>query len=148
MLFYMGNLAPLFSGEPPPEPCTVAKALKGPYAPKWNEAMDTMMHTLMERGTWELTELLECKTPVGVKWVFKVKTNTDGSLDKFKVRLVVKGFTHIEREGFYQIFALVSDYTTTRMLLAVAAVRKHAISGCEKRIPVWRHRRSHIHEAA
>ena len=62
-----------------------------------------------------------------MKWVFKIKTNADGSLDKFKVRLVAKGFTQIEGEGFYQIFATVSEYTTERMLLAVAAVRKHAI---------------------
>ena len=125
--FYMGNLAALFSIELPPEPRTVAEALKGPYAPKWKEAMDTEMHTLMERGTWELTELPAGKKPVGVKWVFKVKTNADGSLDKFKARLVAKGFTQIEGEDFYQIFAPVSDYTTARMLLAVAAVRKHAI---------------------
>jgi hypothetical protein len=125
--FYMGNLAAFFSGELPPEPHTVAEALKGPYAPKWKEAMDTEMNTLMERGTWELTELPPGKKPVGVTWVFKVKTNADGSLDKFKARLVAKGFTQIEGEDFYQIFAPVSDYTTARMLLAVAAVRKHAI---------------------
>ena len=34
---------------------TLARALKGPYAPKWKAGMDTEMHTLMERDTWELT---------------------------------------------------------------------------------------------
>ena len=127
MSFYMGNLKALFTGDLPPEPRTVDEALSGPYADKWKEAMDQEMHTLLERGTWELTELPPGKKPVGVKWVFKVKTNADGIMEKFKARLVAKGFTQIEGEDFYQIFAPVSDYTTARMLLAVAAVRKHAI---------------------
>ena len=50
--------------------------------------MDTEMNTLMERGTWELTELPAGKKLVGVKLVFKMKTNAAGSLDKFEARLV------------------------------------------------------------
>ena len=119
MAFYMGNLRALFSGELPPEPRTADEALTGPYAEQWKKAMDTEMQTLLERGTWELTELPPGKKPVGVKWVFKIKTNAHGSLDKFKACLVAKGFTQIEGEDFFQIFAPVSDYTTARMLLAV-----------------------------
>jgi hypothetical protein len=125
--FYIGNLSALFTGDLPPEPRTVEEALSGPNADKWKAAMDQEMHTMLERGTWELTELPPSKKHVGLRWVFKIKTNADGSLEKFKARLVAKGFTHIEGEDFYQIFAPVSDYTTVRMLLAVAAVRKHAI---------------------
>ena len=95
MAFYMGNLKAIFSGELPPEPRTTDEALRGPYAEQWKKAMDTEMQTLLERGTWELTELPPGKKPVGVKWVFKIKTNADGSLDKFKARLVAKGFTQI-----------------------------------------------------
>ena len=62
-----------------------------------------------------------------MKWVFKVKTDANGSFDKFKARLVAKGFTRILAEDFFQIFAPMSDYTTSRMLLSVAAVRKHTI---------------------
>ena len=57
--------------------------------------MDTEIQTLLERGTWELTELPPGEKTVGVKWVFKIKTNVDGSLDKFKTRLIAKGFTQI-----------------------------------------------------
>ena len=100
----------------PPEPNTASEALSGPYAEKWKEAMDTEMQTLLERGTWELTQLRPGKKPVGVKWVFKIKTNSDRSREKFKARLVAKGFTQIEGEDFHQIFTPVSDYTTARML--------------------------------
>ena len=55
-----------------------------------------------------VSRIVEGKKPVGVKWVFKVKTNADGSLDKFKALLVFKGFTQIDGEDFYLIFAPVS----------------------------------------
>ena len=89
--------------------------------------MNTEMHTLMERGTRKLTELLASKKPIGVTWIFQVKTNADGSLNKFKARLVAKGFIHIKGEDIYLIFALVSDCTIARMLLVVAGVKKHAM---------------------
>ena len=74
-----------------------------------------------------VSRIVEGKKLVGVKWVFNVKTNADGSIDKFKALLVAKGFTQIHGEDFYQIIAPMSDYTTARMLLAITAVRKHAI---------------------
>ena len=55
--FYMGNVSALFLGELPSEPQTVEEALTGPYAPKWKQIMDAVMQTLLERGTWDVTEL-------------------------------------------------------------------------------------------
>ena len=57
MPFYMGNLRALFSGEQPPKPRTAEEAMIGPYADQWKVAMDTEMQTLLEQGSWELTEL-------------------------------------------------------------------------------------------
>ena len=108
----------------PSDPKSVEEALSGPHSKEWKKAMDKEIETLVERGTWELTELPKGKKPVGVKWVLKVKTNADGSLDKFKARLVAKGFTQIEGHDFYSTFAPVSDFTTARMFLSIAAVKK------------------------
>ena len=107
----------------PPEPSTLKEALTGPYADKWKEAMDAEMAALVERGTWELVDLPPDKSTVGVKWVFKIKTNADGSLSRFKARLVAKGFSQIYGNDFYETFAPVSDFTTARSFLAVAAAR-------------------------
>ena len=85
------------------------------------------MQTRLKQRTWELAKHPPWKKPVGVKWVFKMKTETEGSLDKFQARLVAKGFTHIEGENFFKIFAPVSYYTTARMVLIVAVVKKYAI---------------------
>ena len=103
--------------------------------------MNTEIHTLMERGILELTKL-----PTSKKWVFKVKTNADGSLDKFKALLVAKGFTQIEGEDFYKIFTPVSDKTAYRMLLTIATVWKHAIIQMDVRNAVLCGR-SDIHKA-
>ena len=108
----------------PKEPSTVKEALNGPHANDWKKAMDAEMATLTERGTWELVELPKGQRPVGVKWVFKVKTNADGSIERFKARLVAKGFTQVHMQDYFETYAPVSDYTTARLLLAVVAVKQ------------------------
>ena len=57
--------------------------------------MDAEMKTLIEHNTWELVELPSLHRPAGVKWVFKIKTNADGSLEKLKACLVGKGFLQV-----------------------------------------------------
>ena len=57
--------------------------------------MDAEMATLIERGKWELVELPKGQRSVGVKWVFKVKKNAHGSMERFKARLVAKGLTQV-----------------------------------------------------
>ena len=106
------------------EPSTAKEALNGPHAEEWKKAMDAEMATLTERGTWELVELHKGQRPVGVKWVFKIKTNADGSTEHFKARLVAKGFTQVHMQDYFETYAPVSDYTTARLLLAVVAVKQ------------------------
>ena len=58
----------------------------------WEKAMDEEMATLYGNGTWELVSLPEGKKLIGCKWVYKVKHNSDGSISRYKGRLVAKGF--------------------------------------------------------
>ena len=51
------------------------------------------MTTLKKNGAWELASLSERKKPVGCKWVFTGKQKADGIVERYKVRLVAKGFT-------------------------------------------------------
>ena len=51
------------------------------------------MKSLQESEVWELVELPTDRKPVGSKWVFKVKTDEDGNVERFKARLVAQGFT-------------------------------------------------------
>ena len=54
--------------------------------------MDEKMTALDESATWKLVKLPKEKNPIGCKWVYKVKHNTDGNVSRYKARLVSKGY--------------------------------------------------------
>jgi len=61
------------------------------------------------------------KRSIGVKWVYRIKLNADGFINKYKARLVVKGYAQVFGVDFSETFALVARLDTIRMLLALAA---------------------------
>ncbi|CAI7920656.1 unnamed protein product, partial [Closterium sp. NIES-53] len=64
------------------------------------------------------------KTILTGKWVFRIKTKADGTIEKFKARWVVRGFDQEQGRDFTETFAPVSRHTSHRILLAVAAMKK------------------------
>jgi hypothetical protein len=58
---------------------------------------------------------------MGCKWVFKKKLRSYGTIDKYKVRLVAKGYTQKEGEDFFDTYSPISRLTTIRVLLSLAA---------------------------
>ena len=55
--------------------------------------MNDEMEALQKNSIWELVPLLEGKKIVGCRWIFTIKLNPDGSINRYKVRLAVKGYT-------------------------------------------------------
>ena len=68
--------------------------------------MKDEMDSLLKNKTWELTTLPEGKKALQNKWVYRVKTEHDGS-KRFKARLVVKGFQQKKGIDYFEIFSLV-----------------------------------------
>nr|GMC69250.1 Retrovirus-related Pol polyprotein from transposon TNT 1-94 [Ipomoea batatas] len=58
----------------------------------WLKAMDEEIRAIEKNGTWELTELPPGQKPIGVKWVYRTKYKSNGDIDRFKERLVAKGY--------------------------------------------------------
>jgi hypothetical protein len=54
--------------------------------------MSEELAVLDRQGTWDLVPLPSHTVPITSKWVFKVKTKYDGSIERYKARLVVQGF--------------------------------------------------------
>ena len=72
----------------------------------WIEAMGKGMHYFLQHQSYEpVPPLLGCHL-MGNKWVFKVKTKADGSLDKLKTRLVTLGYTTQEGIDFTEVLLL------------------------------------------
>ena len=65
--------------------------------------------------------------PIGCKWIFKRKYNLDGSVEKYKVRLVAKGFTQKHNIDYFDTFAPVTRISSIRILIALASIYKLVI---------------------
>lgn len=89
--------------------------------PKWIAAMQEELNMIEKNQTWELVSRPQHKNVIGVKWVFRTKLNADGSINKHKARLVVKGYAQVFGVDFYETFAPVARLDTIRFVLALAA---------------------------
>ncbi|XP_016690648.1 uncharacterized protein [Gossypium hirsutum] len=74
-----------------------------------------------EKKTWELVDRPLDRKIIGVRWVFRTKLNPDGSVNKFKARLVLKGYAQVFRVDYSETFALVVRLNTVRLLFALTA---------------------------
>ncbi|KAD3640743.1 hypothetical protein E3N88_29966 [Mikania micrantha] len=90
----------------------------------WKEAIQDEMDSIMHNNTWKLTDLPPGCKPLGCKWIFKRKMKVDGSIDKFKARLVIQGFRQNEGIDFFDTYAPVARISTIRLLIALASIHK------------------------
>ena len=70
--------------------------------------METEMRSLKDNNVWELMELPAERKAVGSKWVYKVKTGADGSVEHYKARLVAQGFTQKYGTDYDETFCPVA----------------------------------------
>jgi len=80
-----------------------------------------MKWTHARNKVWELVDLPPDHKSMGNKWVFKIKQWADGSIDKFKVRLVAKDFTQIEGIDYEETFSTIVRFASIRLLVALVA---------------------------
>lgn len=104
-----------------PEPKTVRAALKDPG---WNDAMGEEVGTMHETKTWDLVPPEADIHPLGCKWVFRTKLQSNGTLDKLKARLVAKGYEQEEGVDFVETYSLVVRTATVRTVLHTAVTQK------------------------
>ena len=77
---------------------------------------------MLSNDTWDLVPLPEGKNVVGSCWVFKLKHNSDGSVERYKACLVAQGYSQSEGVDYQEVFSPVVRYSIIRSLLAVANI--------------------------
>ena len=102
------------------EPGTVAEAIASSEKAKWMNAMDKEMESLRKNDVWELVELPKDRKAIGSKWVFKLKTDSDGSVERHKARLVAQGFSQKHGQDYDETFSPVIRFESLRTVIALA----------------------------
>ena len=80
------------------------------------------MTALYSTGTWDHFVLPFGKVPVGCRWVYIVKVDLDGQVDRLKACLVVKGYTQVYGYDYGSTFFPVAKIAYIRLLLSMAAM--------------------------
>jgi hypothetical protein len=91
---------------------------------KWRLAMDAEYTALMQNGTWSLVPKPSGHNIISCKWVFRIKEHADGSVDKYKARLVARGFTQQHGIDYFETFSPVVKMSTVRLVLSIAISRQ------------------------
>ena len=110
-------------------PQSYEEAINGPEGDQWKEAMDAEIGQLKEMGTWQVTELPEGRKAIGCRWVFMKKRDENGTIIKFKARLVAQGFSQKPGTDYSDngTFAPVMRFETLRTMLAHSAIHNRKL---------------------
>lgn len=93
----------------------------------WKDAMRAEIDALELNQTWDIQELPPGKIALGCKWVFRVKLKADGTLERYKARLVFLGNNQIKGIDYGETFAPVAKMTTVRIFLDLAAKQDYEV---------------------
>ena len=108
-------------------PRSFTEAMNSPEGPQWSQAAGSEYQSLMENNTWTLVEPPTDRKIMTSRWVWTVKYNGDGEIDRYKARLVIRGFMQEYGIDYNEIFAPVIRMEVLRLLLTIAALMDYEV---------------------
>jgi hypothetical protein len=88
-------------------PTLYEDAVSGPQKKQWEAAISNELRSLAENNVWELVDTPKSVNIVSNKWVFKVKRQPSGQIERYKARLVARGFSQKYKIDYQETFAPV-----------------------------------------
>jgi Reverse transcriptase (RNA-dependent DNA polymerase) len=103
------------------ELCDIHEARKRPDWPKWEEVMIDELGWLKHAETWEPIEKPKGVNIVRSKWVYRVKKNSAGEIDKYQAWLVAQGYLQIPGINYDDTFVPIVKMSSIWVVLSFAA---------------------------
>ena len=105
------------------EPQTFKESMNSTESRMWKKTIKSEIDSILHNLTWELVDLPPSCKPLSSMWVFKRKRKVDGSIDKYKVRLVIKGYKQTKGLDYFDTYSLVKRINFIRTVLAISTLR-------------------------
>ncbi|GJY03915.1 retrovirus-related pol polyprotein from transposon TNT 1-94 [Tanacetum coccineum] len=103
------------------EPITYYEAIKDK---RWRSVMDSELEALEQNKTWTIKKLPPNKKALGCKWVYKIKYKSDGTIERFKGRLMILGNHQVVGVDYSETFTPVAKMVIVRVFLAIATAKQ------------------------
>ena len=103
------------------DPTSYEEAMRSPHSSKWMKAMEDEIKSMSSKDVWDLENIPKGAKTVGCKWVYKIKYDSKGNIEKYRARLVAKGFTQREGIDYNETFSPVSCKDSCRIIMALVA---------------------------
>ena len=111
-------------GFAPGDPRMLEKALCGPDAKQWQEALDYEIGQLEKLGTWDMVDLPKGHTPIPCSKVVWVKQGPNGEIQSYRLRIVAGGHRQTEGVNYTETSLATTKMPTVHVVLANAATQE------------------------
>ena len=103
------------------DPIYLQQALQSSNSHKWIDAMNEGMKSMEDNDVWDLVELPKGSKPISCKWIFKTKRDSNGNIERYKARLISKGFNQKEGIGYKETFSPISTKDSFMTIMELMA---------------------------
>lgn len=107
------------------EPITIEEATQ---SKEWKMAMNQELKSIQKHNVWKLVNLPPGKVPLKCKWVFRIKKDSEGNIQRYKARLVTCGYSQKYGIDYNETFSPVAKFDSIRSILSIAAMKKMKLS--------------------
>ncbi|RVX20652.1 Retrovirus-related Pol polyprotein from transposon TNT 1-94 [Vitis vinifera] len=103
------------------DPTSYYQAINSENSTPWIYAMEEHLKSMKDNEVWDIVELPKGIKTIGCKWIFKTKHDSKGNVERYKTRLVAKGYTQKEGINYKETFSPISKKDFLRIVMTLVA---------------------------